>query len=176
MARRIGLASMKRSQGGAMLFVGLVMLLLLTLHAIAALHTGTAQLRIVGNVEDRRAAENAADAALGLSLADSNFAAHPASATRAIDVNDDGAPDYAVAITPTCVAVRALVASQLDAERDAGCVAGAALGAAQLCVATEWDVQALALPAAGAAQTGARSEVHQGISLRMAAGDAAAGC
>ena len=54
--------------------------------------------------------------------------------------------------------------------------AGAALGPSQLCVGAQWDVQALAVPAAGAAQTGARGEVHQGIAVRMTTSDAATGC
>ena len=64
---------------GATLVIGLIMLVLLTLHALAAYTVGTAQLRIVGNMHERQAAQAAANDALGLVLSSSDFVTRPAS-------------------------------------------------------------------------------------------------
>jgi hypothetical protein len=172
---------MRRTQRGATLLVGLIMLLLLTLQALAAFHSGAIQLRIAGNMQDRHAAEAAANQAIGQALAAGDFATRAAEVAAQpvpIDADGDGVADHAVALVPVCTATKPLAAASIDAddEADAGCIAGAAFGAAPLCAITQWDLQATATPAAAAAQTGARSEIHQGVSVRMAASEAVDAC
>lgn len=169
------------SQRGATLLVGLVMLLLLTLHAIAAFHAGTAQLRIAGNLQERHAAEAAANAAIAATLGTAAFASNPMSVgvnPRNVDADGDGADDFVVVLTPVCTSVRPLAPSTIDADSDAdfACVSGTAFGAASLCALTRWDVQARATVGGTAAQTGAASEVHQGVSIRMPTTEATASC
>jgi len=168
-------------QRGATLLVGLILLALLTLHAIGALHTGTTQLRIIGNVQDRRAAEAAADTAIGALVATPAFAGDPAgtaTGSRPVDVDRDGRVDFDVAVTAQCRATRPLSSAALDPllDDDAACLGSSTLGAGSLCAQTQWDVQAVSISAGTNAQTGVRSEVHQGIAIRMSAGAAAASC
>src|SRR6185503_15141984 len=139
-------------QRGATLLVGLIMLLLLTLHAIAAFHTSSTQLRIAGNTQDRHAAETAANLAVAQTLGAAEFAADPARAAATpvqVDLDGDGRPDFVVAVAPTCTATRPLPAASIDADAgdDFSCVSGTAFGATSLCVVTQWDVQASATTA-----------------------------
>jgi hypothetical protein len=169
------------AQRGATLFVGLIILALLTLHAIAALHTGTTQLRIVGNVHERRAAESAAETAIGALVATVAFPLDPAGTavgSQPVDVDGDGRADFDVALTAQCRAARSLSSAALDPllDEDAGCLGSSTLGAGSLCAQTQWDVQAVSISAGASAKTGVRSEVHQGIAIRMSAGAAAASC
>ena len=168
-------------QRGAVLIVGLIMLLLLTLHAISAFHTSAAQLRIVGNVQDRRAAEAAANQAIVKAMASADFAINPtrvAAAPAAVDIDGDGTSDFSVTLQPACRAIRALTIASIDAgsEVDFGCVSGTAFGSSALCAVAEWDVQATAAVAAARAQSGANVEVHQGASIRMPMSEAKPSC
>lgn len=169
------------AQRGATLFVGLIMLLLLTLHAIAALHTGTTQLRIAGNVQDRRSAEAAAETAIGALISSPVFPDDPAgtaSTVRSIDIDGNGSVDFDVALVAQCRSARALPPALIDplAIDDIGCVGSSALGSSALCMLTQWDVQAVASVAGTSANTGARSEIHQGIAIRMPSSEAVPSC
>jgi hypothetical protein len=168
-------------QRGATLLVGLIMLLLLTLQAIAAFHTSTAQLRITGNTQDRRAAETAANHAIAETLGAGQFAVDPsrvAAVPLAVDTDGDGAADFTVTVVPVCRGVKPLAPSTIDADSaiDFACVSGTAFGSASLCAVAQWDVQASAVVASGAAQTGASAEIHQGAAVRMTAAEASASC
>ena len=170
-----------RCQRGATLLVGLVMLLLLTLHAIAAFHTGTTQLRIVGNMQDRHAAEAAANQAIASALGTGAFATDPAAiaaSPSAVDVDGDGNTDFNVSFSPVCRSIQPLPSGAIDADSDAdfACVSGTAFGPASLCALTQWDVQATATIASPAAQTGAAIEVHQGAAVRMTTSEANESC
>ena len=173
--------SSAHAQRGATLFVGLIILALLTLHAIGALHTGTTQLRIVGNVQDRRLAEAAAETALGALVASPSFAADPiaaAAGNRLVDVDGDGRADFEVTLTVQCRGTRVLAAAALDPllDADSACLGSSTLGAGSLCAQTQWDVQAVAAVPSTGPQTGVRSEIHQGIAIRIATSAAAASC
>jgi type IV pilus assembly PilX-like protein len=170
-----------RRQRGATLLVGLIMLLLLTLHAIAAFHTSTTQLRIVGNMQDRHAAEAAANQVIASALVAGAFAADPAAVAASpgqVDIDGDGTDDFVVALAPACRSVQPLPPAAIDAdsETDFACVSGAAFGPASLCALTQWDVQATATIAGPGAQTGAAIEVHQGAAVRMTTTEANASC
>jgi hypothetical protein len=168
-------------QRGTSLLVGLIMLLLLTLHAIAAFHTGTTQLRIVGNLQDRHAADAAANQAIASALGTGEFATNPAAVAASpatVDVDGDGVDDFTVTFSPACKAARPLLPSTIDPDLDAdfGCVSGAAFGAAPLCALTQWDVQATVTVTGAGPQTGAAVEVHQGATVRMTTSEANASC
>jgi Tfp pilus assembly protein PilX len=170
-----------RQQRGATLLVGLIMLLLLTLQAIAAFHTSTAQLRIAGNTQDRHAAETAANHAIAETLGTGEFAIDPARVAAVplnVDINGDGAADFTVAVVPFCRAVKPLAPSAIDADSgiDFSCVSGTAFGPASLCAVTQWDVRASAVVTDGTAQTGASAEIHQGAAVRITAAEASASC
>lgn len=171
----------RRDQRGATLLVGLIMLILLTLHALAAYTTSTVQLRIVGNMQDKQDAQAAANLALGQVLSSSEFISRPhgiAATPLDIDINGDNASDYRVTVTPTCTAVTPLRAMDLDpgVPEDFQCLAGTALAGASLCADSRWNLQAIAVTAPGAAATGATTEINQGATVRIGAGEARTFC
>jgi PilX N-terminal len=171
----------RRHQHGATLLVGLIMLVLLTLHALAAYTTSTVQLRIVGNMQDKQDAHAAANLAIGQVLSSSAFIIKPhevAAAPLDIDINDDNASDYRVAVTPSCTAITPLRAIDLDpgVAEDFQCIAGAAFGGTSLCATSHWNLQAVAVTATGAATTGVTTEINQGATVRIDSGEARTFC
>ena len=166
-------------QRGATLIVGLVMLVLLALHALASFTTGSTQLRIVGNMQERQAAQATANAAIGLVLSSSDFLTPPAGVASApVDVGAVGGSDYRVLVTPSCSAAFALGASDLDPDvaDDLQCIAGAAFGGASLCATSYWNLRAVAGPATGAPATGVTAEINQGAAVRLEIGEARTSC
>ena len=163
----------KQRQKGATLLVGLIMLVLLTLMATTTFKLGKTNLQIVGNMQFRnettRAAEEAVEAAISL----------PASVSVAsaanIDVNADGTPDVAVAITPTLVQAFVVKNSALVLTNagQVGCALGQAqafgvVGAAtgnSLCALTLYDLRVVATQAA----TNTSVELHQGVAIQVPA-------
>ncbi|MEP7083156.1 MAG: PilX N-terminal domain-containing pilus assembly protein [Betaproteobacteria bacterium] len=165
-------------QRGATLIVGLVMLVLLALHALASFTSGSTQLRIIGNMHERQAAQAAANAAIGIVLSTSDFVTQPAGvAATPVDV-DTGGSNYRVSVTPTCSAALSLGAGKLDPESadDLQCIAGAAFGGASLCATSYWNLRAVTAPAAGAPATGVTTEINQGAAVRLEVGEARMSC
>lgn len=108
-----------RAERGAALVVSLIMLVLITLMVIAALNLGTANFRSVSNTQFREQAIAAANVAIQdrVSSTFEGPVVDPALGTIAtsyqnVDLNNDGNPDYTVAITPACVS--ATVAESAD--------------------------------------------------------------
>lgn len=92
-----------RPERGAALIVGMIMLVLITLMLITAMNLGVTNFRAVGNMQFRDEATAAANQAIEQVIS-SPFTAAPAAESINIDVNDDGNPDYVVAIAvPQCV-------------------------------------------------------------------------
>jgi len=95
--------TLHRTQRGAALIVGLIMLVLITLMLITALNIGTANFRSVTNMQFREEAIAAANQAIEQVIS-SPFAAAPAAETIYIDLDDDSTNDYVVTIAqPICV-------------------------------------------------------------------------
>ena len=168
-------------QGGATLIIGLVMLVLLTLHALASFTAGSTQLRVAGNMHERQAAHAAAGEAIGLVLSSSDFVTQPAGVAAApvdVDSGGDGTTDYRVSVTPTCSAAVPLRGNDLDpgVADDLQCIAGTAFGSASLCVTSHWNLRAVAAPAAGAPATGVSAEINQGAAVRLDSGEAKTSC
>lgn len=166
---------------GATLLIGLIMLVLLTLHALAAYTTGTAQLRIVGNMHERQAAQAAANAAIGLVLSSSEFVTQPANVAAApidIDINGDNASEFRIIVTPTCSAAFPLRDKELDPDlpEDLQCIAGTTFGGGALCSTSHWNLRAVVVPAAGAPATGVTAETNQGATVRLDSGEARTLC
>jgi len=96
-------AATRRAQRGATLIVGLIMLVLLTLVATTAFMLSTGNLKAVGNMQFRNEAIAAANMAIEQVIG-SPFTNVPAAESIDVDINNDGTPEYAVAIaTPACV-------------------------------------------------------------------------
>ena len=93
-----------RTERGAALVVGLIMLVLITLMLITALNLSTTNFRSVGNMQFREEAIAAANKAIEQVIS-SAFTASPAAEDIAVDIDNDGTAEYAVAIAqPECVA------------------------------------------------------------------------
>lgn len=91
------------AQRGATLIVGLIMLLLLTLVVGSAFTLSGTNLKSVGNMQMRDEAIAAANIAIE-QVVGSPFTAAPGAESINVDINNDGATDYTVAIaTPICI-------------------------------------------------------------------------
>lgn len=168
-------------QRGSVLLVALILLALITLHALASWSTGSTQLRVAGSVQARHEAQVAAQAALAGVLSGEAFLDDPAGVAAqpmAVDIDGDGIADYAVRLVITCDEARPVAPDALDPLQpaDAACANGAAFGAASFCTDTLWNLRSAASTAAGTAATGAAVEVNQGVRVRVDAAQARNSC
>lgn len=91
------------AQRGAILIVGLIMLLLITLMVGSAFTLSGTNLKAVGNMQFRDEAIAAANTGIEQVLS-SAFTSAPTAESINVDINNDGTNDYLVAIaTPTCL-------------------------------------------------------------------------
>jgi len=172
-------------QQGATLVVGMIMLILISLLAVASFRLGKSDLQIVGNMQQRKQALSAAQQTIEQVISSTKFTATPTDAvfspcnalqnTACVDVNGDGAPDVTVNIVVLCNAIQPILNSALNFSNpnDAGClvgsgqdtgVAGAASGNS-MCSSSVWDVQATAKDNV----TSAQYVVDQGVAVRVPA-------
>ena len=98
-----------KSQRGATLIIGLIMLVTLTLIVSTAFTLSSSNLKSVRNMQLRNEAIAAANLAIEQVIS-SPFTNSPTAETISVDINNDGTKDYNVAIaTPVCM--RASIAS-----------------------------------------------------------------
>lgn len=171
-------------QQGAALIVSLIMLILISLLAVASFRLGKSDLQIAGNMQQRKQSLSAAQQTIEQVISTTQFTATPTNAifnpcttqnTACVDVNGDGVPDVNVSVLVLCNAIQPILNSALDFTKpnDAGClvgsgqatgVAGAATGNS-LCSNSVWDVQATATDQV----TSAQYVVDQGVGVRVPA-------
>ena len=165
-------------QRGSTLLVALVMLMLLTLIAFAAMNARTTSIQVVGNAQFREEANAAAQQAIE-GVISNNFTVNPASSVNTVNV---GGTNYVATVAvPTCKSSLPLTNAQLDATNpdDAVCLgsgvsqnsgvmgaSGAVSTAQSWCYKQTWEVTATVADS----DTGAQTNVHQGVSLRVKAG------
>ena len=177
---RAGMMQMPRKQSGASLLVALILLVVLTLFALAAVNSANINSRIAGNTQSRIEATAAARQAIEQAIS-TNFTINPPPASVAVDVNNDGKTDYSVNVQPpNCISTLPIKLVDLDVSQpdDAACMAsgtsqnsgivGAGTGGNSLCSNTQWDVEAIVSDP----NSGANVTMHQGIAIRVAAGTA----
>jgi Tfp pilus assembly protein PilX len=182
-----------RREQGITLVTALIMLLLLTMLALASVNLGNSNLQVVGNMQRRDQALAAAHAVLEESISSPTFTQTPDSALsntcgapnqRCVDTDGDGKNDIKVTLSPapSCVKVQPIKNSDLDLSdnEDMGCavgasqmhgVAGAADGNSD-CDNSVWDVSAVATDDA----TQASVKVVQGVAVRISRDDVATNC
>jgi len=171
-------------QRGAALIVSLIMLILISLLAVASFRLGKSDLQIVGNMQQRKQALSAAQQTIEQVISSTQFTATPANAVfnpcvtpnkACVDVNGDGVADVNVGMVVLCLAIQPILNSALDFSNpnDTGCligngqstgVTGAASGNS-LCSNSVWDVQATAIDNVSSAQY----VVDQGVAVRVPA-------
>lgn len=182
-----------RSQQGATLFIALVMLVMLTMFAVSSLNSSTSNLKVVGNMQTRGEALNAAQETIETVISTPQFITNSANAvlnpcgaanTLCTDLTGDGVPEYTTQLmpAPSCVAVTGIKLSDLVLTNieDLGCAAGqsqqfgvtGAVTGDSLCANTLWDVTAQTTGTANSA----RVTVTQGVGVRISADESATSC
>jgi Tfp pilus assembly protein PilX len=181
-------------QQGIALVIGLIMLVLMTLLAIAAFNIGSSQTAVVNNAQYKNEATAAAQTAIDMVINSSNFTTNPAAAITGsncgtgtnvlcVDTNGDGNYDVTVNLaTPTCIAATPIPTSQLDFTKsdDLACSAGTqqtfgtsgSVSGNSLCANSTWEVDATATDPT----TNTTAEVVQGVGVRIAATDMSTYC
>lgn len=150
-------------QRGIVLVIGLMMLVLLTLMAVAALKFGTSNFAVVANQQTRaeavRAAEQVIDQIIEnqeITMASGANLFGTGSNTVSMDINGDGTGDYTVVVAPPVCVKRQVVPQAIlnfGVAEDLGCarsvdqaslgVEGAGSGDS-ICSSVTWDVTATA--------------------------------
>jgi Tfp pilus assembly protein PilX len=170
-------------QQGATLVVGMIMLILISLLAVASFRLGKSDLQIVGNMQQRKQALSAAQQTIEQVISSTKFTATPTNAvpfpcgavvnTACVDVNGDGVTDVNVTILVLCSAIEPILNSALDFTNtnDQGCLVGAGQNSGQvgatnnnsLCSNSVWHTQATATDAISNAQY----VIDQGVAVRV---------
>lgn len=147
------IAGVPRSQRGATLIIGLIMIVLITLIVVNAFMLSSSNLKSVGNMQVRDEAVAAANEAIELVIS-SAFTDAPVAQSINVDINKDGVTDYVVALAqPLCIRVGpSTAASPSDVELGTAMSTGATWN-------TDWDIDATVTDAA----SGAAVRVRQGV-------------
>jgi Tfp pilus assembly protein PilX len=168
-------SSMRPAQRGAAMVVSLIMLVLITLMVIAALNLGMSNFRAVSNTQFREQAIAAANVAIQDRVS-SNFSGPVVDLAQGtiattydnIDLNNDGTPDYTVAITPACVSAAVAEAADPSSVSLPGVMSVASTWN------TVWDVRAEVSPSSVptgvtlvADPGGAKVIVHAGVRVLL---------
>ena len=174
---------MRNRQSGFIMIVALVMLVVLTMLALASINMTNINTKVAFNMQQRSEADAATQQVIEQTVSNvANFTAPlPPATTVKVDINNDGTPDYTVDVaTPVCVASTPIKVSQLDSSNvndvpcfgssalsNSGIVGGTGATGNSLCANTTWDVQAGTNPATNG---GLNVVTHQGVNLRVIAG------
>jgi len=147
----------RHAQRGVTLFVGMIMLVLITLMLTTAFTLSHTNLKSVGNMQVKDEATAAANVAIE-KLLSSGFTTAPAAETIDVDINNDGNDDYTVSIaTPACIR------ASIDT---AGAASSVTLGSAMSTTSswnTVWDIEAVV----DDAKTGAKTTVNAGVRVLL---------
>lgn len=182
-------AAVPRSgQGGAALFVVLILLLVTVWFAVSSARISGQQLQLVGNSQLDHEGIDISQRAIDATISSSDFSKDPAGVAKipvATDVDGDGTVDHTAQLDPVpkCIRVRPIKTMELDVTKvaDRACLQssgssgnlvvlpGTPVAAGDsMCANSEWNVAArLADPQASEAVT-----VHQGVAIRVVASDA----
>lgn len=143
-------------QRGMTLVVSLIMLVLVTLIVVSAMFLSTSNIRAVGNMQFRDEAVAAANVGIEDRLS-ANFDIVPAPTTTEVDINDDGAVDFDVTVTPTCLS------ATIDSTAPPSSLSLPPSMTLSPTWNTVWDIEALAEDPA----TGAEVRVHSGVRVLL---------
>ena len=155
-------ASGKHAQRGAILAVGLIMLVLITVLVTSAFNLSTTNLMAVGNMQFRDQAVAAANKAIEQVLS-SPFTDAPAGQVINVDIDHDDQVDYEVVFSaPTCISDSEVV--------NAGAAPSSVTLGSSFSVSgstfhqTIWDLSASVSDTKGG---GASVQVHQGVRVLL---------
>jgi Tfp pilus assembly protein PilX len=193
--------ALRDRQGGAALFVVLVLMIAMVWFAMSALRIGRQNLTIVGNRQAQTQVTAAAQNAIEQTISSDAFTKNPAAVAAvpiSADIDGDGTVDFTAHLSPQpkCVRVRPMKASEItvaDIEKmlatgRTGClgttqppgsanggfvdVPGRVAAGDTPCYATEWNVSA----AVNDPVTRTDVTVNQGVGIRLLKEDAQNSC
>ncbi len=142
-------------QQGITLFMGMVMLILITLMVTSAFMLSNTNLKAVGNMQAKEEAVAAANLAIEQVLS-SPFTTAPNAETIEVDINNDGVTDYTVAIArPQCISV----AVDTQSAKSSVALAGMTISSWN----TVWDIDAVV----NDNKTGAKTAVNAGVRVLL---------
>jgi len=153
----------RHAQRGVTLFVGMIMLVLITLMVTTAFTLSNTNLKAVGNMQAKDEAIAAANMAIEQVLS-SPFTDTPVAEEINVDINNDGTTDYVVSIVkPVCI--RASIYTT-----NAAVISSVTLGAAMSPTATFdwstlWEIEAKV----NDARSGAKTTVRTGTQVLLPA-------
>lgn len=156
-------------QRGQTLVTGLIMLLLLSILAVAAVRGSASSIQVVGNAQFREEAHAAAQQAIERLISDPSFTLKIPDPDP-VDSNGDGTTDYTVTFptAPTCLQYKPV--DPIDPTLPTACYGSS--GGPALCYWTVWDVQATVADA----QTQASVALNQGVKTIAGLNAALASC
>ena len=147
-------------QRGSTLLVALVMLMLLTLIAFAAMNASTTSIQVVGNAQFREEANAAAQQAIE-GVISNNFTVNPASSVVTVNV---GGTNYVAAVAvPKCISSMPISNDELDTSNPEDMKCSHDNDQPPQCNKQMWEVNATV----NDSDTGASTNVHQGVSVRV---------
>jgi Tfp pilus assembly protein PilX len=150
-----------RTQTGATLIVGLILLVVITLVVVSAFTLSTSNLKAVGNMQFRDeavAASNSAIEGVLSSLLINGSIVQPPSQIISVDIDHDNVIDYTVNVSaPTCI--RATQVASGSAASGSGSSVTLGVTTATPSYNTIWDINANVTDA----RSGASVQVRQGV-------------
>ena len=158
-----------RSQRGFTLIMGLIMLVVLTIIAVASINMTSMGIQIVGNAQFRQEAFAAGQKAIDNVISSTGFLTTPPGTTP-IDVTGDGNPDYQVTFNPApaCQYFKPVDTTQAGIPKECTGSTGA------LCFWTVWNISAVVTEATNV--SGASVTVSQGVRTIAGLNSALAHC
>lgn len=182
------------AQNGMTLIVGLIMLTLMTLMAIASFNIGRVSMDIIGNLQAQNQVLAAADGAIQEAISTTRLVQSPGTIflnpctnnnTRCVDVNGDGIDDISVALTPEpfCIRSQAIPNAALNfatvgssncavqVDQTSFGISGGASGNS-LCARSVWEINAVATDAL----TQATITVTEGVAVLASTASIALTC
>jgi Tfp pilus assembly protein PilX len=161
-------------QGGAVLIVSLIMLMLITMFVVIAYKFSSTNLKSVNNMQTRAEAISAANNAMEQVIGSWDFSTPPSADQINVDIDNNGSNDYVVNIAaPVCVKA---VAVSTPSAADSECPTNAE-GLTVCAPATAniynvlWELDATAT-----GTTGTKVRVRQGISISLTQDQCDAAC
>jgi len=189
-----------RAQQGATLFVGLIMLVVLSLFLVSSLNTSSTNLKVVGNMQTKAEAVAAAQETIETVISTPTFISNPSNAVptpcgslnkMCTDLTGDGTPEFTTTLTPQprCLTARWVKNQDLNLSNpeDLGCAVGAqqqfgvvhqqtgianSVGGNSLCGVTIWEISAQTVGNSSAAS----ATVTQGVAVRINADNVETSC
>lgn len=154
---------------GAVLLVGIIILVLISLFVVAAFRISTTNLAAVGNMQFRAqalaAAELAIERKLGLEVSDTASVSLPEN----VDLDGNGSNEFSVSVTRSCLRAWPIVATSPPGSGSSASL-GFTIGPKEYYIMLDYRAQV------SDTTTGAVATIHQGFKKRVSQSDCDVAC